>query len=63
MVSGSLSSEEHEQVTRLNRGDYIVAYASASAAYLLILIPQYNTVERILSMNARIPESFLSSLI
>ena len=63
MVSGTLSSEEHEQVTRLNRRDYIVAYASASAAYLLILIPQYNTVERILSMNARIPESFLSSLI
>jgi len=63
MDSGSLSSEEHEQVARLNRRDYIVAYASASAAYLLILIPQYNTVERILSMNARIPESFLSSLI
>ena len=63
MDSGSLSSEEHEQVTRLNRRDYIVAYASASAAYLLILIPQYNTVERILSMNARIPESFLSSLV
>ena len=63
MDSGSLSSEEHEQVTRLNRRDYIVVYASASAAYLLILIPQYNTVERILSMNARIPESFLSSLV
>jgi len=63
MDSGSLSSEEHEQVTRLNRRDYIVAYASASIAYLLILIPQYNTVERILSMNARIPESFLSSLV
>ena len=63
MVSRSLSSEEHEQVTQLNRRDYIVAYASASVAHLLILIPQYNTVERILSMNARIPESFLSSLV
>ena len=63
MDSGSLSSEEHEQVTQLNRRDYIVAYASASVAYLLVLIPQYNTVERILSMNARIPESFLSSLV
>jgi len=63
MVSGSLSSEEHEQVTQLNRRDYIVAYASASVAYLLVLIPQYNTVERILSMNARIPDSFLSSLV
>ena len=40
-----------------------MAYASASAAYLLILIPQYNTVERILSMNARILESFLGRLV
>src|SRR2546425_7426435 len=63
MVSGSLSSDEQEKVTRLNIRDYIVADASASAAYMLILIPQYNTVERILSMNARIPESFLSSLV
>src|SRR5713101_3258114 len=63
MVSGTLSSDEHEQVTRLNRRDYNVAYASASIAYLLILIPQYNTVERIMSMNARIPESFLNSLV
>jgi len=63
MVSGTLSSVEHEQATGLNRRDYVAAYAYASIAYLLILIPQYDTVERTLSINARIPESFLSSLI
>jgi len=54
---------EHDQVTQRNRRDYIIGYGLASVSYLLILIPQYNTLDRIMALNARIPESSISILI
>ena len=63
MVSESFLSKEQDQVTQRNRRDYVIGYALASVSYLLILIPQYSTVERILAMNARIPESSVSTLV
>src|SRR2546427_9705147 len=63
MVSESFLSKEQDQVPQRNRRDYVIGYALASVSYLLILIPQYSTVERILAMNARIPESSVSTLV
>ena len=63
MAPGFLSSKEQDQVTQQNRRDYIIGYGLASVSYLLILIPQYNTLDRIMALNARIPESSISILI
>ena len=63
MVSGFLLSKEQDHVTKGNRRDYVVGYALASVSYLLILIPQYDTVERILATSARIPESSVGTLV
>src|SRR2546428_7390793 len=63
MITQSLSSKKLDKVTEQNRRDYIIAYGLASVSYLLILIPQYNTLDRIMALNARIPESSISILI
>src|SRR3989442_5529589 len=63
MITQSLSSKKLDKVTEQNRRDYIIAYALASFSYLLILIPQFNTVEGLLAMNARIPDSSVSTLV
>src|SRR5438445_5806456 len=63
MVSESFLSKEQDQVTQQNRRDYIIGYGLASVSYLLILIPQYSTLDRIMALNARIPESSISILI
>jgi hypothetical protein len=52
-----------EQVRLQNRKDYSIAFTLAIVAYLLVLIPQYNTVEQVLATHVQIPESSVGSLV